>query len=608
MQQKLERIALLVVSLTALFGLLFKIGHPGIEYTDSMSLFNPVYMYANYGKLVYPIHGYFDSMPVHPPIYYRIQGYLYVFFQNKELAYTAPVILLFIYYSWQVLNSKREFLVRLAWFLPVYAQVLFEQFQTRPELFISLAFFTGIWHLESLLWNFKLKHLILGATFLSLASISHYFSSFAFVGLGIYFLAVYHRRNENGLSVRNLTLAIILPLFIVGGYFVFHVLPNFYDILRQISGVSKMGNPLYSIQAHFDYYKHYKLLGIPPLILASVLFIFNYRARRVYLASLPVVLFVFFFSSGKSEGYYFIESTTFYLIAALTIVYLFENIQIFRILLIGLFTICTILITVSAYQDMSSANVNINAEDIRKSSQYMFGKNNTVGSRMDLWYISGTEHYYNMLSDLTYSNDAWSSDPEYFDHFDFFAEHAHMSDARLKEGTTFGELYFHNKLRLKGYLFSGWQFQPLTDVSNMVFLSHGESEFMALVLKDRSKFIEAKQTALVSDDYFVSVVAELGEVGKVESTLQDATLFNLYNDAKTRAYPGKKHAKMCLVFGFTRGLESLLKFTQSESACYLDIIPLSIEVKPYELLDTISTTQIKFYRNIDSLKYKSAYY
>ena len=82
----------LIICLLILVACIINILIPAQEYTDSLSLFNPVYMYANYGKLVYPVHGYFDNMPVHPPFFYKIQGVIFSITQNKYWAYKLPVI------------------------------------------------------------------------------------------------------------------------------------------------------------------------------------------------------------------------------------------------------------------------------------------------------------------------------------------------------------------------------------------------------------------------------------------------------------------------------------------------------------------------------------
>ncbi len=43
---------------------------------DDLGLFNPPYMYANYGRVTYPVHGQFDRMTVHPPLHYWLLGVL----------------------------------------------------------------------------------------------------------------------------------------------------------------------------------------------------------------------------------------------------------------------------------------------------------------------------------------------------------------------------------------------------------------------------------------------------------------------------------------------------------------------------------------------------
>ena len=47
---------------------------PRTEMLDELSLFNPVYMYTETGEMVYPAHGFHDSMIPHPPTHYYVVG------------------------------------------------------------------------------------------------------------------------------------------------------------------------------------------------------------------------------------------------------------------------------------------------------------------------------------------------------------------------------------------------------------------------------------------------------------------------------------------------------------------------------------------------------
>ena len=56
-------------------------------WVDEIGLFNPTYMNVHYGKISYPVHGYFDSMVVHPPVHYKMiaafmsRGFTYYYAQ-----------------------------------------------------------------------------------------------------------------------------------------------------------------------------------------------------------------------------------------------------------------------------------------------------------------------------------------------------------------------------------------------------------------------------------------------------------------------------------------------------------------------------------------------
>src|SRR5438046_1187749 len=43
--------------------------HGGI---DEIGLVNPAYMKLHYGRMTYPVHGYFEGMFVHPPPHYAL--------------------------------------------------------------------------------------------------------------------------------------------------------------------------------------------------------------------------------------------------------------------------------------------------------------------------------------------------------------------------------------------------------------------------------------------------------------------------------------------------------------------------------------------------------
>ncbi len=571
---------------------------PNPEFSDSLSLFNPVYMYSVYGKMVYPVHGYFDNMPVHPPTFYLIQGLIFNITASKFFAFLLPLLTITLLYFISVIVSPIPKTDKILWIAPLC--ILIVNFNgtisTRPDFFLLIVFVTGLFYLE-LFKKAENKYLaLLGILFLSFASILHYFASFAFLGYLIYIFSFTKRRFT--ISTRLVLYSLLLVILIIGGYIILHIIPNFWDIFHLVKNVNTEGSSLQNHQA--------TIWGIPVVLISGMLLLFfNKKFLSLFLACVPLTFFVLFFSSGKSLGYYLCEYFIFYFALISLIIKLlnkFEKKK--RFSFVTVYSL-VLLQTIVSFNINSNKRDTQNAQFYRKVSTFLHGNDKVTASRMDLWYISGTRHYLNLNPILIWNSEIPPSDKNFAKNFDLIAEHKHMSNNTINPHfTTISSFYIEKSVVLNSYIFN----QNDNKDPNIVFYSATPpSQFIALVNSSNDHYYLFNESDQSSQYYFISIVCD-NDNAYLQSKLQYWTSMPLV-DKSGREYQLRRDVKESLYFGIISKSDLLQVSNYKTYVQLIDSIPLNKpELISKKEISDIHTEDVLIYEKLDDLKIRKAYY
>ena len=167
---------------------------------DELGLFNPVYMKLHYGRMTYPVYGFFQSMFVHPPVRYSEvaalmrAGFTLPYAEGFMPCFLAIAIALAVAQAKFSSGSKLcllfGFFAALTWLNSID-----ESLSTlRPDLQLALAWFLALVLLQDgYVREWNLSRLFLGSFALTYASGLHYYGVVAFVGSGYYLLKAFRR-------------------------------------------------------------------------------------------------------------------------------------------------------------------------------------------------------------------------------------------------------------------------------------------------------------------------------------------------------------------------------------------------------------------------------
>ncbi len=461
---------------------------------DELGLFNPVYMKLMYGRMTYPIYGHFQSMYVHPPVRYTEvatlmrAGFTLPYAEGLIPCLLTIGIALAIAQAQLSLGSKLCLLF--GFFAPLCWLTSIDEALTtvRPDEQLALAWFLGLVLLQdgySRQWN--LPRLFLGSFALTYASGLHYYGILAFVGVAYYVIKAY--RALNGKSLHRVLIALVAGGCAFGiPYIAIFVLPEFHNIVHFSGQVQDAGNWLSPITKHFAQYAYWVSLIAPfhlgalpatallypalflkiPLFLAgSAVLALKRELRGIAIASLPLALFVFAYSQGKSVGYYLPELMIYFSGAAMLVWLVLENattLFAFR----SLKPMAALLFVAGACwgtqlgypvygpyvvkKDILLAPMDI----MRACARRLVGENAFIGGRLAAWYISGAQSWYEISPDLLWRSDISNvSLPEYFGAFDHVVESSHMSNTTVNSAQeSLPSWYANGILKLHGFVFN----------------------------------------------------------------------------------------------------------------------------------------------------------
>lgn len=458
---------------------------------DEIGLFNPPYMALHFGKMTYPVHGFFTVMVVHPPVHYEMIALAMRAGLNSYYAEATPTLIMLLLGVWLVAFGpfpgpvKIGLLYGLWVSMAIFGRAGIEMFGMRPEGDIHASWFAGLVALESArLDKWNLPKLFLGALLLTYAGSLHYYAAAGVLGAGIYMVWVWRDLGLRGA---------LKPLLAIAGgglifgipYLLFFVIPNREAILGMIRATQTGSSAKGILQEHFTSYKGWRdtfgnfLLKIPfstgiPVVFISTPILLAIRSTRgIALAALPLQLFLLLFAWHKLPPYYVHE---FGLYSAAVVAGAL-------ILADGLFpklawrwapypAWAAIVLAlgmgwwqlgkwqrIGPHSDLLTISTRPRVHDMeiaRAAGIEMLGPNARVASRIGTWYAAGAAYLHDPSNDVIWPASLPKGfEPYYFSQFDAVAENAHMSNTSGERHMTLLSWYLNGTLKLRGFFFAG---------------------------------------------------------------------------------------------------------------------------------------------------------
>ena len=240
------------------------------------------------------------------------------------------------------------------------------------------------------------------------------------------------------------------------------VIPNFFDILHFSRAVQSAGQWFSPIIKHFEQYRFwqanskahdgivslYYLLSpslrfdIPLFATGSLVLIGKRDTRGIGIASLPLTVFVFLYSQGKSAGYYLPELMVYFsglgILACWIFRALFKSVipKIHAPVTAAVFAGTCCWATQFGYPEYARSlplqHLTPAMDIARACAKEIVGSNALIAGRIGLWYVSGAEKWYEVEPDLLWKKDISGINlRDYFSRFDYVVEHDHMSNTTI---------------------------------------------------------------------------------------------------------------------------------------------------------------------------------
>lgn len=193
----------------------------------------------------------------------------------------------------------------------------------------------------------------------------------------------------------------------------------------------------------------------------------NKETRLMAVAALPLCLFVFIYSQGKSAGYFLPEVMLYYAGLGVSIFYCLEflalRLRVPSNRCLPAVGMCLLIVVVAASANPGITNIPIRLSapvlemDVaRAAGKAIVGGRALVAGRIGMWYVSGASAWYSLESDLLWRRDISSHPlPEYFRNFDFVVEYGHRSFVTLNSRLeSLPSWYMDRLLLLRGFYLS----------------------------------------------------------------------------------------------------------------------------------------------------------
>jgi hypothetical protein len=244
---------------------------------DEIGLLNPSYMVLHTGRITYPIHGYFHSMVVHPPVHYLIIGWILRAGLHFYYAEATPALLMLLLCIFVIVRTPFPVALKVGLLYGTYIPITLlskfdlEFFGTRPESHLNAAWLLGLILLEwGRLENWSLTKLFAGAFVITYASGLHYYAIPALFGAGAYAVWAVYQLGWRKSMPKLMAIAAGGMLFGLP-YMLLFVIPHRNEIWNQLSAAQAGGSIAQALRLHMEQYRYWIINGIrkswltPPL-------------------------------------------------------------------------------------------------------------------------------------------------------------------------------------------------------------------------------------------------------------------------------------------------------------------------------------------------------
>lgn len=449
---------------------------------DEVLLFNPVYMFVNHGRLVYPAYDHPDMMIIHPPMHSLQLGLLMKAGLNLFHAAGVPIFVLTLVTVVLTLRARFPTEVKLALLAGFFVATFIwaPLYLVRPDVHRAMAWFAGLVALESArLDDWCPRKLFLGAFLLALASSLHYASVPAAGGALVYLVWAAQAR---GLAQARRQIAAIVGggALIAVPYAALWLIPYWNSILggiREVQGGAG-GPPLHAFDRHLQFYDQFRgqLLAVnlrpvtsrltaplfehrvPAVFVGTPLLLLHPTTRGLALGALPALLFFLVFTRHKFYEGYFIGEMTIYFCgvfaaATLGITWVVRRLRSATLVSLAMLALgllgATLILWDSPYtlsHRLALRGTAVEMDFARAAAQEMLGPDALVGTRgRAIWYASGARRLYIQGGEVQRLRTAPRAEADaYFRRFDAIAQHFHRGDH---------EWYVDGVLELRGFYF-----------------------------------------------------------------------------------------------------------------------------------------------------------
>jgi hypothetical protein len=467
---------------------------------DEIGLFNPTYMDLNYGKATYPVYNFYHSMPVHPPVHYKVIAMFMRCGFTLYYAQATPTIMLLLLSVWLIVRGQFPSPVKIGFLFGLCLSYVFfckarielganepvgygagmELFGMRPEGELGAAWMAGLLAFESGRqdhWN--LPKLFLGSLLLTYAASLHFYGTVAVLGAAVYAGAAWW---ELGWPAARRAIGVIAAacLIYVVAELILWVIPQRADILYMIRGTGTSAGMGAAIREHVALYRHWAaqgigpgwlrppfLLGLPVVLISTPVLLVMRSTRWIALAALPVQVFLLLFAWHK-HVYYFIHEVELYSAAVaaglLTVLALaLRNIP--SLFLRRAIALAAAGLLAFSLWDVARLRSGValsfqprihESEIARAAAREILGPNARVSSRTEMWFASGAADWYNATPKLLWSRNVTEPDAaRYLSHFDAISESRHMSEATSNsDHKALLSWYLDGDLSVRGFFFA----------------------------------------------------------------------------------------------------------------------------------------------------------
>jgi hypothetical protein len=412
----------------------------GLEETG---LWNAPYTFAHYGKLAFPVYGYwyeaaYDRLFVHPPTHYLVVGLLLKLGASLYYAEAIPVLFFILLSICLIARSLLPFRLKLGLLLGYGAGAGVCStlgagdyfFHLRPDAHAATAWFAGLLLLDDARQrNWPLSTLFAGALVLTCASTIHYFALFGFLGAVIYL--AFAARQLPRPKLFAAAAAVAAGGLLVGVPFLYRfVLYNLTELLFLNHAYQAQGDWFSILERNFSIYpgmvaglgshppllyalplKWALALSIPPFAVAAALLLLFRDLRPLALAALPLPLFIFFYSPRKLFSYLYPE--VFLFLCGLWIVlaaaalwvsgrYLGSRVRRYTgPALAACFLVAFAVRTPPLRQIRFLERVPDHEMTVaRAAAREIVGRNAAVASQHSLWYVGGAQYWLDLTKDV----------------------------------------------------------------------------------------------------------------------------------------------------------------------------------------------------------------